>query len=110
MLPDWIDSDSWLGFKEMRRLIRKPLTPRAEVLILRKLVKLKNNGHDPNLALDESTEHNWQSVFPPKTFDVPDINIRTTYAQDLSMSAEEWARADDARKLAMSAIKLVRTI
>ena len=108
-IPEWVDRDAWAGFVEMRRSIKRPLTPRAEGLVIGKLVKLKQYGHDPNLALDEATEHCWQSVFPPKAFDVPNINIRTGLPQEPKMTPEEQIRADDARKLAMSAIRLVRS-
>lgn len=106
MLPDWIDPDAWAGFCEMRRSIKRPFTPRAESILIGKLVKLKQYGHDPNLALDESVLHCWQSVFPPRLEPIPNL-LYTPSPQEPKMTPEEQARADDARKLAMSAIRRI---
>ena len=65
-LPAFIDRESWEGFVEMRRLIKKPLTPRGEKLILRDLWNLKTQGHDPNECLDRSAINNWLGVWAPK--------------------------------------------
>jgi len=52
------------GFREMRKIIKKPLTPRALTLIID---KLEGWGHDVAIqALDRSTENNWQGVFDPR--------------------------------------------
>lgn len=36
------------------------------MLILKELQKLKDAGHDPNAALDQSTVHSWADVYVPK--------------------------------------------
>jgi hypothetical protein len=65
-LPSYIDRDAWEGFEAMRKACKKPLTHRAAVLILKELQKLKDAGHDPNAALDQSTNHCWADVYQPK--------------------------------------------
>lgn len=64
MAPQWISSESWAAFVEMRRRIKAPLTQYAETLILRELVKLKSSGEDPQACLDQSIMLGWRDVFP----------------------------------------------
>ena len=63
-LPDWINSEAWEGFIEMRRKIKAPLTERGITLTLNKLALMRMEGFDPNLSLDESTMRCWRGVFP----------------------------------------------
>ena len=67
-LPTYIDPEAWTGFVEMRRAMpkSKPFTQRAAVLILKELQRLKDAGHDPNAALDQSTLRGWADVYVPK--------------------------------------------
>jgi len=66
-LPTWIPKDSWDGFVEMRKEIKKPLTGRAVTLAVNVLLDLKNKGHDPGKVLDQSTMAKWQGLFEIKT-------------------------------------------
>jgi hypothetical protein len=63
---DWIPADSWAGFLEMRKKMRRPPTDRAVALIVKQLERLRDDGHDPGAVLDQSTRNNWQDVFPLK--------------------------------------------
>ena len=64
VLPDWISQDSWDGFVEMRKKIKKPLTDRACTGIINKLDRFgKQNA---NAILDQSTENCWQTVYELK--------------------------------------------
>ena len=63
ILPDFISPEVWQGFVEMRKAIKKPLTPYACELIIKKLTKLHYEGRDVNEALSKSIIHNWQGVF-----------------------------------------------
>ena len=64
ILPDWISQDSWDGFVEMRKKIKKPLTDRACTGIINKLDKLGKQNADA--ILDQSTENCWQTVYELK--------------------------------------------
>lgn len=66
VLPDWLPKEAWAGFCEMRRKARKPLTPRAQDLILSKLDRWRMAGHDPGAILDSSTANGWTGIFEPK--------------------------------------------
>jgi hypothetical protein len=65
-LPQYIDREAWEGFESMRKTIKKPLTDRARMLVVYELQRIKDAGHDPNAALDQSTNHCWADVYPPK--------------------------------------------
>ena len=64
ILPDWISQDSWGGFVEMRKKIKKPLTDRACTGIINKLDKF--GRQNANAILDQSTENCWQTVYELK--------------------------------------------
>jgi hypothetical protein len=57
---------SWSEFVEGRRQSRKPLTPIAAKLLIRKLEGFHNRGLDVAAALDASTTAGWQGVFEPR--------------------------------------------
>ena len=64
MTPDFIDPESWEAFRDMRKRIKAPLTPYAERLVIRELVRLKCSGEDPQACLDQSIMLGWRDVFP----------------------------------------------
>ena len=65
-LPAYVDREAWDGFRDMRKAIKKPMTVRAAKLILYELQRIKDAGHCPNAALDQSTNHCWADVYQPK--------------------------------------------
>jgi hypothetical protein len=110
-LPAWIDKEAWAGYVDTRRAMKKPMTARAELLILKELFALKANGQDPNAALDQSALHGWVDVYPVKDKEVPNL-IRTETQREAPMTPEEKERADAARRKVMNmvngTIKLVK--
>lgn len=63
------DSDftnAYNGFKEMRNKTKKPLTGRAEEMVLKKLEEY--DLKTATAMLDEATEKCWRTVYPPKDF------------------------------------------
>ena len=66
VLPDWIDSEVWKAFEEMRSKIKKPMTDRARKNIVMKLEDFKSKGYDPTVILDDAITGSWQSVYEPK--------------------------------------------
>lgn len=65
-IPSWMPADQWKAFLEMRRKMRKPPTPDAVRLLVSKLERWREQGHDPGAILDNSTENNWIGIFEPK--------------------------------------------
>ncbi|MBA7663555.1 hypothetical protein ES703_71600 [subsurface metagenome] len=55
---------TWKDFKAMRTKIRKPMTERAEELLLNKLDKLSNDEEEQIAILNQSIMNSWQGVFP----------------------------------------------
>lgn len=113
MIPSWLDPEAWEGFVSMRRSIPKvPFTPRAQMLILKELQSLKDQGYDPNQCLDQSTMKGWRGVFPVKNEGKP----QSTYEETQSRM-KEWdehsrqarsPEAVEARNRALAALKVVR--
>jgi hypothetical protein len=66
VIPDWIPTEPWNGFVQMRDRKRAAPTPRAVTLLIAKLERLRASGHDPGDILDTSTEHSWTGLFEPK--------------------------------------------
>jgi len=66
ILPEYINSELWNAYVEMRKKIKKPLTKYAIKLALNKLEKLRQEGEDPNQVLEQSILHCWQGLFPVK--------------------------------------------
>ncbi|MBA7587041.1 hypothetical protein ES708_29051 [subsurface metagenome] len=57
---------AWKDFKTMRKKIRKPMTKRAEELILKDLDNLSNNEEEQIAILNQSIKYSWLGVFPLK--------------------------------------------
>jgi len=61
----------WKDFIEMRVKIRKPMTLRAEELVIKELDKLSCNVTEQIKILEQSIMNSWQGVFPLKNKDTP---------------------------------------
>ena len=57
---------AWKEYKTMRTKIRKPLTERAEELIIKELDKLAEDEKTQIAILNQSIMNSWQGVFPLK--------------------------------------------
>lgn len=62
-LPDWLPKDDWQAFKEMRKAIKKPMTERAEQMLIKKLQAMKSS---PSLILQQSIINCWQDIYELK--------------------------------------------
>jgi len=65
-IPDWIPADAWAGYVEMRKKIKKVMTPRAEAMQIKTLEEFRDAGYDVAEILDNSTMNNWTSLYQPK--------------------------------------------
>lgn len=62
-----VPPDALKAFRAHRQRLRKPMTPRAEELIVITLERIhREHGHDPTAVLDQSIMHGWTGVFPLK--------------------------------------------
>ncbi len=66
LIPDWINEKTWNDYLEMRKGIKKPATNRAKELIISKLEKFRNSGHDVEKILEQSILNNWQDIYELK--------------------------------------------
>jgi hypothetical protein len=64
-LPDWLPAEIWDEFKAMRKNQKKPMTVRAEKLVIADLEKIKLDGYDPIEAINNSIKNSWLGVFAP---------------------------------------------
>jgi hypothetical protein len=65
-LPDWLPIEAWREFESMRQGIKKPMTPFAAQLIIKKMDKFRQEGHDVQKVLEQSIVNSWQDVYEPK--------------------------------------------
>jgi uncharacterized protein YdaU (DUF1376 family) len=62
-----LPADAFLQFRQHRTAMRKPMTSRAEQLIVMTLERIhREHGHDPTAVLDQSILRGWAGVFPLK--------------------------------------------
>jgi hypothetical protein len=63
-LPVWVPEKPWNDFLMMRQKMRKPMTIRAKELMVGKLEKLLNQGHDTEAVLNQSIARSYTDVYP----------------------------------------------
>ena len=63
-LPSYIDEETFAAFLESRKAQKAPFTPRAEKLLVTKLMRHHAEGFDVNEALETAAISGWRSVYP----------------------------------------------
>jgi len=63
-VPGWVPREAWEAYEEMRVKSRRPFTPRARQMVIKKLQGLKTDGHDVSEVLNNSTMSGWPGVYP----------------------------------------------
>ena len=106
-LPEWIDPAAWSGYEEMRRAMKRPFTDRAAKMVLAELYRIKEAGHCPNGALDQSTMRGWIDVYPAKA---KEIERRMPDTSDGRIAAEKAAAAADKARVDAYIARTVGTI
>lgn len=87
-LPDWVPLESWNGWVDMRKRIKKPLTDRAVKMAVKKLKLFKDQGFDVEAILEQSEFNCWQDLYPVKGNERSQSNNRVSSGT---------SRADQAR-------------
>jgi len=115
-LPAYIDPEAWAGFVEMRKASgrTRPFTTRAATLILFELQRIKDAGHCPNAALNQSTMKGWADVWPAKEKQL-ERKVTADEFEAGRKKFEEWKNrtpeqvdaANRARLAAVSAVKRI---
>lgn len=88
-LPDWIPADAWDGFVEMRKALRKVMTPNAKELMLHKLVRLREAGQDARAVLEQSIARSWTDLYPVKDEQRP---VQRNGTRPTALDCEEQIR------------------
>jgi hypothetical protein len=94
--PQWMDQEAWQSFTAMRKTIKKPLTDYAAKLIIYELQRIKDAGHCPNAALQQSIIHCWADVYQPKQ-----KPIESNQGKSLLDKSQEWLRLDEEHRRAV---------
>ncbi len=61
-IPEWLDAELWEEFRNHRKAIKRPLTPYAEKLLIKKLDKWRAE-YDINEIIETSIINGWQGLF-----------------------------------------------
>lgn len=77
-LPEWLPSNEWEAFKEMRKQKREPMTANAERIALSTLLRLLQQGNEPKAVIEQSILNGWKGFFPLKTSGMAAKPIRHT--------------------------------
>ncbi len=64
--PDWLNTETWEAFLEMRKEKKAVPSEKAKVLLVKELEKLKIAGDDPTEVLNQSIMNGWKGVFALK--------------------------------------------
>ncbi|MGU4174538.1 hypothetical protein ACVZE1_35080, partial [Pseudomonas aeruginosa] len=65
-LPEWLPFETWSMWVKYRAQAKKPITEDAARLQLRKLEKIRAEGHSPVLVIEAAIENGWQGLFTAK--------------------------------------------
>lgn len=62
-LPDYINTEIWTDWIEMRNEKKYPVTDRVKRAAIRNLQRFHVDGHDVNVILDNAIQGGWQGLF-----------------------------------------------
>ena len=65
-IPDWMPTEAWNGWLQMRKQRKKPLTDRAASRAINKLEAMRDAGQDITEVLDRSTMNGWTDLYEIK--------------------------------------------
>ena len=85
-LPDWLPKEKWEAFVQMRKQLKKPMSEYAIKLMVNKLVRLRDAGHNVGELLDKSITNSWLDVYEPKGGSVQGV-VQMTAAERLKRMA-----------------------
>jgi uncharacterized protein YdaU (DUF1376 family) len=85
-LPVWLPKEKWEAFVQMRKQLKKPMSEYAIKLMVDKLVRLRDAGHNVGELLDKSITNSWLDVYEPKGGSVQGV-VQLTAAERLKRMA-----------------------
>jgi hypothetical protein len=87
-LPDWLPVQEWKDFLESRQVLKAKMTPKAQNLAIKKLAKLKADGHSPKEVLEQTIYNGWRGLFPIKQESVKKNGHDVWWASEASIQAK----------------------
>lgn len=66
VLPEWIPDETWSAFLEARKKKKAANTDFALGLVLKTLIRFRDQGFDPIESLENSIKGGWSDVYEPK--------------------------------------------
>jgi len=64
--PIWMPAETWMAYIEMRREKKAKITPKAALIIFKKLAAWMELGMDPREVLEQSIMNGWTGIFELK--------------------------------------------
>lgn len=64
-IPAFIDLDLWNEFMAIRKKVKAVNSPRAIKMLINKLVKFAEHGHDANELIKKSIVNSWKDIYEP---------------------------------------------
>lgn len=66
IIPPWVPKEAWEGYVEIRGKSKYPIKTEHQVtLLLNRLKKFKDQGHDIEEIIHRATESEWRTFYPP---------------------------------------------
>ena len=110
-LPSWIDPEAFEAWRQMRLKKRVPWSDRCHKRALKRLQEIKDAGHDPNRALEESEFRGWTDIFPARDAAIEVSSAvqsqRQIQAFQDSITLSQSPEAIKAREACRAALKVV---
>ena len=66
-IPPWLSHQSWCAWIDHLKTKRKSITEIQAPRLISKLTRYREQGHDPNAAIEHSIANGYQGVFPDDT-------------------------------------------
>lgn len=65
-LPDWLPAETWAMWDRYRQSLGRGWTDDAKRLSVVKLGKLRTDGYDPTVVVENAIQCGWRGIYPPK--------------------------------------------
>lgn len=66
IIPQGIDKSLWNDFLKQRKILKCSNSDRAINILVNKINRFIDNGHNPNDLIETAIEHNWKTLYEPK--------------------------------------------
>jgi len=85
VVPEWIDSNLWDDFLNLRKSLKAQNTDRALNGLLKIMTEMKNKGIDPNAQIERSIINSWKTVYEPSSNQRQTPQKKSTHIRDLDL-------------------------